>query len=96
MVQFKTEYLDFIVKNGVGANDWVSSSPKSYISYLSAISNFLGKDITPEILSNEEDVAVIASALKGRRNSATIRNYKTAMRRYVQMVNLGKCTSQDN
>jgi uncharacterized protein YaaR (DUF327 family) len=87
MVQFKTEYLDFIIKNGVGSKDWVSSSPKSYISYLSAISNLLCKDITPEILSKEEDVAMIATALKGRRNPATIRNYKSAMRQYVQMVN---------
>jgi hypothetical protein len=87
MVHYKTEYLDFIAKNGVGANDWVSSSPKSYISYLTAISNFLCKDITPEMLSKEEDVAIIASALKDRRNPATIRNYKAAMRQYVLMVN---------
>ncbi len=65
--------------------------PKSYLSYLSAISNLLCKDITPEMLSNEEDVAMIAATLTGRRNPATIRNYKTAMRQYVQMVNKGKC-----
>jgi hypothetical protein len=90
MVQFKTEYLDFIVKNGVGAKDWISSSPKSYISYLTTISNLLCKDITPEILAKEEDVEIIASALKGWRNPATIRNYKAAMRQYVQMVNKEK------
>jgi hypothetical protein len=50
----------------------------------------MSKDISPEILSKEEDVAMIATALNGRRNPATIRNYKTAMRQYVQMVNQGK------
>jgi hypothetical protein len=89
MIVHEQEYVDWIVKNGVGANDRVASSPGSYVSYLRQISLLLGADVSPETLSSENDVLFIARKLKSLRASATIRNYKSAMRQYVAMIASG-------
>lgn len=87
MISHEPLYYELIQQQGVGLNDQIASSPKSYVSYLNSVSELLGQDISPAILSTEEDVLAIARKLEGRRAKATIRNYKSAMRQYVAMVN---------
>lgn len=89
MIKHESAYLRWIQQQGVGKNDRVASSPRSYISYLNAVSELLGRDISPEILSSEQDVLAIARTLKGARADATLRNYQSAMRQYVSMVQTG-------
>ena len=42
-----------------------------------------------QVLNSDEDVLRIAQMLEGKRADATLRNYKSAMRQYVAMVNAG-------
>ena len=70
----------------MGLNDRIASSPDSYISYLNSVSELLQQDISPAILSTEEDVVTIARRLEGLKAPNTIRNYKSALRQYVAMV----------
>ena len=86
MIVHKDQYCRWIQKHGVGLKDKVASSPDSYISYLNGVSRLLGKDISPAILSTEEDVINIARSIEGHHAPDTIRNYKSAMRQYVAMV----------
>lgn len=86
MILHEQRYLDFIKSKGVGANDVVSSSPQSYVSYLKSVSSILECDITPDIVSAEEDVQRIALQLKGLRSEKTIKNYCSALNQYVVMV----------
>jgi hypothetical protein len=79
-------FLDFITRRGVGSRDVVASSPASYISYLNSVSKLIGSDITPIILRTEIDVCNIARSLNGKRKENTIRNYCSAMRQYIAMV----------
>lgn len=94
MITHEPLYYEWIQQQGVGLNDRIASSPKSYVSYLNGISELLGKDISPAILSTEEDVLAIARKLEGRRAKATIRNYKSAMRQYVAMVKAHRLRTQ--
>jgi hypothetical protein len=87
MILHQDKYLDFIKKHGVGDNDRVASSTNSYLSYLRSVAKLTGNDISPELLKNNNDVNRIAGELKGKRAVATIRNYCSAMNRYVEMVN---------
>ncbi len=89
MLRLKDEYYAWIESRGVGSNDLVASSPDSYVSYLNTVSALIGKDISPDILSTEEDVERIARSIEGRRAPKTITNYKSAMRQYVAMVRAG-------
>jgi len=50
------------------------------------VANLIGEQITPNILSRDEDIESIARKLKGKRADKTINNYKSAMRYYVAMV----------
>ena len=86
MIKYKDDYINFITQRGVGLNDEVASSPDSYISYLNGISRLIDSDITPEILQNENDINNIIEKIAKRRASGTIRNYRSAMRQYVAMV----------
>lgn len=86
MIAHKKQYYEWIKQQGVGLNDKVASSPDSYISYLNSVSELLLQDISPAILSTEEDVLAIARKLEGRKAPGTIRNWKPAMRQYVAMV----------
>ena len=86
MIKYEGLYLDFITRRGVGANDVVASSPASYISYLNSVAKLINSDISPEVLRSEIDVSNIASRLRGKRADNTIRNYCSAMRQYVAMV----------
>ena len=86
MIQHEDLYIDFIGQRGVGSKDRVASSPASYVSYLRSVSRLLGSDITPEVLRSELDVRGIARRLDGKKAPKTIRNYNSAMRQYVAMV----------
>jgi hypothetical protein len=96
MIAFKDQFYDWIRSRGVGDNDRVASSPDSYISYLNGVSELLGQMVSPEILSSEEDVEKIARRLAGMRSDGTIRNYKSAMRQYVAMVQAKALASRSN
>ena len=86
MIHHKEEYYKFIEHMGVGKNDIVASSPKSYLSYLNSITKIIGQDISPSILKNEQDISFIKLKLYGCRADNTIRNYCSAMRQYVKFV----------
>lgn len=86
MIQHEEQYLEYIQRQGVGANDRVASSPKSYISYLNSASRLLGKDISPMFLHSDEDVERVVGLLRGRREPNTIQNYGSALRQYAAMV----------
>ena len=86
MIQHEGQYLEYIQRQGVGANDKVASSPKSYVSYLNGVSLLIGADVSPALLHSEEDVERVANKLQGQREPGTIRNYTSAMRQYVAMV----------
>ncbi len=89
MIVHEGSYLCWIEQQGVGVNDRVASSPRSYLSYLHSVSELIGSDISPAVLRTEDDVLRIARRLKGKRADATVRNYKSAMRQYVSMVEAG-------
>lgn len=89
MIQHKQQYYAWIEARGVGAKDVVASSPDSYISYLTTVSDLIGRDIGPDILASEADVERIAMSLEGQRAPKTINNFKSAMRQYAAMVQSG-------
>ncbi len=86
MIKHEEEYLRWIISCGVGSNDKVASSPKSYISYLNSVSRILNIDVSPKTLSSVADIVSIALRLNGKRADKTINNYKSAMKQYVSMV----------
>jgi len=89
MIVFKHQYYKWIESRGVGSRDRVASSPDSYVSYLNSVSDLLGKDISPDLLSSEEDVERAARSIAPFRSVRTVLNYKSAMRQYVAMVRAG-------
>jgi len=86
MIKNERKYLESIEKNGVGSNDKIASSTKSYISYLNTVSKLIGEDISEKNLFNENCVEMISEKLKGLRSDKSISNYKSALRQYVKMV----------
>ena len=86
MIQHESQFLEFIIRKGVGAKDMVASSPASYVSYLNSVSEIIGEKITPKNLRTEDDVLSIAERIKGQREGSTINNYCSAMRQYAAMV----------
>ena len=86
MIKNERKYLEWIEKNGVGSNDRIASSTKSYISYLNTVSTLIGEDISEKNLFNENCVEIITERLKGLRSEKSISNYKSAIRQYVRMV----------
>jgi hypothetical protein len=86
MIKNERKYLESIEKNGVGSNDKIASSTKSYISYLNTVSKLIGEDISEKNLFNENSVEMISEKLKGLRSDKSISNYKSALRQYVKMV----------
>lgn len=86
MIVHEDLYLDFIEERGVGANDVVASSPKSYLSYLNSVSRLIDAEISPRTLRSEADILDILSSIDGKRRPSTIRNYRSAMKHYVAMV----------
>jgi len=86
MIKNEQKYLDWIERNGVGKNDSVASSTKSYISYLNTVSKLISEDISEINLYNENCVIEIAKRIKGLRSEKSISNYKSALRQYAEMV----------
>jgi hypothetical protein len=86
MIKNEGKYLEFIERNGVGKNDLVASSTKSYISYLNTVSKLIGEDLSEKNLYDENCVNEIANRLKGLRSEKSISNYKSALRQYVEMI----------
>ncbi len=89
MIRYKSQYYAWIEARGVGSNDLVASSLDSYISYLNSVSELIGDDISPSVLSTEQDLESIVLRIAGRRSPKTINNYKSAMRQYIAMVQAG-------
>ncbi len=90
MIIYEDLYLDFISQRGVGSKDVVASSPASYVSYLRSVCQLIGADISPGTLRSEVDVRSIAKRIEGKKAEKTIRNYCSAMRLYVAMVEAKK------
>ena len=86
MIEYKERYEKFIEENGVGKNDIVADSVKSYISYLNSVSKYLAINICPATLENNTDIEYLSSKLKGKVSDKTIKNYGSAMKQYVNMV----------
>jgi len=86
MIKNEQKYLDWIEKNGVGENDYVASSTKSYISYLNTVSKLIDEDVSEKNLYDENCIVEIEKKLNGLRSKKSISNYKSALRQYVAMV----------
>ena len=89
MIIHEPSYRRWLAARGVGDRDRVASSPASYVSYLNSVSDLLGEDVSPTLVSNEADVQDILARLDGRRSSKTLRNYRSALRQYAAMVQAG-------
>ena len=86
MIKYEIKYKSYIKAKGVGSNDRVADSIKSYLSYLRSVSKHLNISITPKTLSSEIDIVNLSNKLKGKVSDKTIKNYGSAMRQYVSMV----------
>jgi len=97
MIKNQDEFEAYIKQNGIGSNDKVADSVKSYISYLNSISKYLGIEICPENLNSIIDVDCLSSRLSklGKISKKTISNYGSAMRQYVNMVQECKAFSSN-
>lgn len=83
MIEHEVDYLKYLEQKGVGSQDRVASSQKSYISYLNSVSKLMDKPISSEWIKSDEDIENIIRSLEGQRKSKTICNYKTALRHYL-------------
>ncbi len=86
MIKYHDEYEKFIENEGVGSNDKVASSIKSYISYLNGVSKHLDISIEPTTLKTMGDIESLSSQLKGKVSDKTIKNYGSAMKQYIKMI----------
>jgi hypothetical protein len=86
-IRLEKKYLSYIENIGVGAKDKTpGATPKSYVSFLRIVSSRLGIDISPETIQNDNDILGIASRLEGKIEKGTIDNCKTALRKYLEML----------
>ena len=88
MIQHQSKYEVYIKECGVGDNDIVADSRKSYVSYLNSVSKHLGISVSPDTLSQETDIINLSDLLtaSGKVSPKTIKNYGAAMKMYVTMV----------
>src|ERR1700752_2037019 len=86
MIVFEHQYYRWIESRGVGLRDRVASSPDSYVSCLNRVSQLIRKDISPGLISSEDEIQEIAREIASRVSPKTLQNYKSAMRQYVAMV----------
>jgi hypothetical protein len=89
MMIHESSYRCWLAARCVGDHDRVASSPASYVSYLNSVSNLLGEDVSPTLVSNEAGVQDILARVDGLRSSKTIKNYGSALRQYAAMVQAG-------
>jgi uncharacterized protein YaaR (DUF327 family) len=62
------------------------ASTERYIRFLRDISNDSGRTITPKSLRTVSQVQEFASQLSPDRSPKSVANYRSVMRRYVEMV----------
>ena len=92
MIYHEGVYLEFIARRGVGKKDTVpGASQRSYVSYLNGASEKLGLDISPHTLATDEALESLVKRIdamvrKRAVNSSTGNHYKTALRRYREMI----------
>lgn len=86
MILHQEKFEEFIRAEGVGRNDKVADSVKSYVSYLNSVSRHLSIEVTPSTIKTPENIQNICLKLSGRVSEKTIHNYKSAMRQYIAMV----------
>lgn len=87
-IQLIDEYKKYIERNGVGSNDLVADSVKSYCNYLQSISEHLSLEISPKTISDEDDILSVKDRLQAETSlsTKTITNYLSALRQYVRMI----------
>jgi hypothetical protein len=86
MILHKEKFQEFIIAKGVGRNDKVADSVKSYVSYLNSISRHLNIEVTPNTIKTPENIQNICLKLSGKVSEKTINNYRSAMKHYIEMV----------
>ena len=88
MIQHQRKYEVYLKKSGVGKNDVVADSCKSYVSYLNSVAKHLNIVVSSETLSQDNDLRILTDDLikSGKVSPKTIKNYGAAMRQYVNMV----------
>jgi hypothetical protein len=62
------------------------ASTDAYVKFLNDVSDETGRPITPKSLRSDQDIEAFASALSPRYAPKSIANYRSVMRRYVEMV----------
>ncbi|EGQ9976421.1 hypothetical protein FWP56_23475 [Vibrio vulnificus] len=89
MFEHQKKYEAFIREQGVGQNDKVADSCKSYVSYLNGVEKHANIRINSKTLASENDISAIVAKLHESHeiSDRTIGNYVSAMRQYVSMVN---------
>lgn len=92
MIVNELEYCVYIKEHGVGKNDTVASSVKSYVSYLNSVSKLLDKKIDSNLICSENDIKNILDMLKGRRAHKTLNNYRSALNQYLKFLKNEKST----
>jgi hypothetical protein len=88
MIQHQEKYEKYIKESGVGSNDNVADSCKSYISYLNCVQTHLQMTVDDKTLSTENDIVNISARLTdlNKLSAKTISNYGSAMKQYVRMI----------
>ncbi len=86
MILHKEKFEEYIRAEGVGQNDKVADSVKSYVSYLNSVSRHLDIEVSPASLRTPENIQSICLKLAGKVSKKTINNYSSAMRQYIAMV----------
>lgn len=86
MIVDELRYCDYIQEQGVGANEKVASSVKSYLSYLNSVSRLLDEKIDSNLIRSENDIKKILYSLKGKRAEKTLNNYKSALNQYLKFL----------
>jgi hypothetical protein len=61
-------------------------STGAYVKFLNDVANETGIDITLKSLRSEADVEAFAARLTQRYSVKSVSNYRSVMRKYVQMV----------
>ena len=62
------------------------ASTDRYVKFLHDIAETSGQRITPQSLRSDDDIETFASALSHRYAEKSVENYRSVMRRYVDMV----------
>lgn len=86
MILHQDKFEKYIRAEGVGQNDKVADSVKSYVSYLNSVSRHLDIEVSPSSLRTPENIQNICLKLAGKVSEKTISNYRSAMKQYVAMV----------